>query len=223
MCYSVESSIKTTVISFLAIVYLLSSGLPYFQWIGITLIGWCGMQFAELLLWLTNPRKECTEANKIITMSLIPLVLVSQPLGALFGSLFVIPWNKSSLARKQFFYIFTISIFMIVGYYHFYNPEKICTTVTPQGHLNWSTSTKNTIYDGVLYFMWACVIVLPLFLFWNWKLSVLLALIAIPALGFLYGPLTDSKASIWCFYTSYTSIIASALLFLKNGIWPNLF
>lgn len=46
MCYSVESSIKTTTVSLLAIIYLLSSNIPHFNWIGITLIGWCSMQFA---------------------------------------------------------------------------------------------------------------------------------------------------------------------------------
>ena len=50
MCYSVESSLKTTVLSFFSIIYLLASGIPHFQWLGITLIGWCAMQFEELLL-----------------------------------------------------------------------------------------------------------------------------------------------------------------------------
>ena len=67
MCYSVESSLKTTLVSLSAIVYLLTSNIPHYQWLGVTLIGWCAMQFDELLLWLTNPLKECTKWNKIIT------------------------------------------------------------------------------------------------------------------------------------------------------------
>jgi len=50
MCYSVESSLKTTLLSLAAIIYLLSSRIPHFQLIGAALIGWCGMQFAELCL-----------------------------------------------------------------------------------------------------------------------------------------------------------------------------
>ena len=69
MCYSVKSSLKTTLISLSAIIYLVTSNIPHYQWLGITLIGWCAMQFDELLLWLTNPLKECTEWNKIITMT----------------------------------------------------------------------------------------------------------------------------------------------------------
>ena len=51
MCYSVESSLKTTLISFFSILYLLDSGIPHFQWLGITLIVWCAMQFDELLCY----------------------------------------------------------------------------------------------------------------------------------------------------------------------------
>ena len=102
MCYSVESSLKTTLISFVSIVYLLSSNIPHYQWLGILLIGWCGMQFDELLLWLTEPQKECTKTNEIITMTLIPFTLVSQPLFSLWGSLIVFPWKTSSNLRKQF-------------------------------------------------------------------------------------------------------------------------
>jgi len=54
MCYSAESSLRTSLISFIAIIYLLSSNIPYYNWIGITLIGWCIMQFVEFLLWTTN-------------------------------------------------------------------------------------------------------------------------------------------------------------------------
>ena len=39
--------------------------------------------------------------------------------------------------------------------------------------------------------------------------------------GFLYGQFeTDSHASIWCFYTSWTSVAGSIALFLKQmGIY----
>lgn len=88
MCYSVQSSAKTSLYSFIAIVLLMYSNIPHFKWIAFTLVGWCAMQFAELLLWLTNPRKSCTTANKIITLTIVPLVLCLQPLGVLLGSFF---------------------------------------------------------------------------------------------------------------------------------------
>jgi hypothetical protein len=50
MCYSLESSAKTSGLSLFAIVLLLQSNIPHFQWIGLMMVGWCGMQIAEFLL-----------------------------------------------------------------------------------------------------------------------------------------------------------------------------
>jgi hypothetical protein len=215
MCYSVKSSLKTTTISFIAIIYLLSSRIPHFQWIGVTLIGWCGMQFAELLLWMTKPRTSCTLSNKIITMTLIPLVLALQPLGSLWGSLFVIPWEKSSEFRKKFIIFYSIFIILAVSYVHYFNISKTCTIVTPQGHLHWNTSPHiNKNYNYTIYVLCMVLITFPLLLFWNKNMFMLFLLILTPLFGFLYGMMTDGKPSIWCYYTSYTSFVATGLLLL---------
>jgi len=218
MCYSVESSLKTTLVSLTAIIYLLSSKIPHFQWIAIILVGWCGMQFDELLLWLTNPRKGCTLWNKIITITLIPLVLIMQPLGSLWGSLYAIPWNKSSDSRKTFMIYYTIFIILLVLLYTFINPYKLCTIVTPKGHLFWSTKKlqKYNFYDYIIYFGWAFLIILPLILFWNKNNLPIFILLIMPLFAFIYGLYTDGKPSIWCYYTSYASIIAILLLALKQ-------
>jgi len=219
MCYSVESSLKTTLISVFSIIYLVTSNIPHYQWLGITLIGWCAMQFDELLLWLTNPLKECTKWNKIITMTLIPLTLMLQPLAPLWGSLYVIPWKSSSTMRQYFLQLYTLLVIFIVSIIHFYKPEKICTTVTDDGHLNWLTNSK-IIYTSKMSYIWGIMIILPLFLFWNKNLLLIILLCTIPAIGFIYGHYTDAQGSIWCYYTSYTSIIGSLFLFLqKNNMY----
>lgn len=215
MCYSVESSLKTSSISFLAIVYLLSSNIPHYQWLGITLIGWCGMQFDELLLWLTEPRTECTKWNEIITMTLIPFTLLSQPLFSLLGSLFVFPWKTLSNLRKQFIIFFSVICIIIIYFIHFYKPDKTCTTVTKDGHLNWGT-TKYIRDTVILTAVWAIIIALPLLLFWNKSYLLICLLLIFPIFGYEFGKYTDSQGSIWCYYTSYTSIIASIALFLHQ-------
>ena len=219
MCYSVKSSLKTTSISFIAIVYLLTSKIPHFQWLGIALIGWSGMQFDELLLWLTNPRKGCTQWNKLITMTLIPFTLLSQPLFSLWGSLYVFPWAKLSQLKKLFMLAYTVICTIIIYFVHFYQPDKTCTTVTEKGHLSWTTNNyvkTNNIFTP----LWAIVIALPLLLLWNKKYLLLLLLAILPFIGYQLGSYTDSQGSIWCFYTSYTSIIASIALFLhQNNIY----
>jgi hypothetical protein len=216
MCYSVESSLKTTTLSLIAIIYLLSSGVPHFQWIALILVGWCGMQFDELLLWATNPRKECTIWNKIITLTLIPIVLMLQPLGSLYGSLYVIPWNKSSNFRKNFIVYYSIFIVLAILANTFINPSKFCTIVTPRGHLHWGTSKHReyNIVGYIIYFVWAFLIALPLILFWNVNNLPIILLIITPLIGFVYGLYSDGKPSIWCYYTSYSSIIAIILVLL---------
>lgn len=215
MCYSVKSSLKTTLISFASILYLLTSNIPYFQWIGIALLGWCGMQFDELLLWLTNPRKKCTNWNKIITMTLIPFTLLAQVLCPLWGSLFVYPWKKLSQPTKQFMIFSTIIFTIIIYFVHYYKPSRTCTVVSDQGHLNWILNDY-VHHNNVLPYLWFILIVMPFLLFWKKRILLPLLLTILPAIGIQYGRYTDAQGSVWCYYTSYTSIIASIGLFLQQ-------
>jgi len=177
------------------------------------------MQFVEFLLWLTNPDR-CSNWNNLITITLVPLALILQPLGPLFGSLYVIPWNKSSEFRKYFIYIF--SIFIISWIIYFYNDLSHCTTITPQGHLLWASNklASNRPVEIIFIYLWAFLIILPFLLFWDRSFVIIAMFVFIPLIGFLYDIYyTDSKGSIWCFYTSYSSIIAILLLGLyKSGM-----
>ncbi len=206
MCYSVESSAKTTLYSLIAIVVLLTSGVPHFQWLGVVLIGWCGMQFDELLLWLTNPRKGCTSANKLITVTLIPLVLILQPLGSVLGSFFVKPWNQCEQNRKWFIVLYSVMIIVSMLYLFFKNNKKLCTVVTPSGHLNWWSGTPG--FSPLLYLLWGVAIIFPLFLLWDMSYKIIFIISLLPLFGYHYGLTTDSNASIWCYYTSFTSIVS---------------
>ena len=216
MCYSAASSLRTSVVSALAIVYLLSSGTKHYQWLGVILIGWCGMQFAEYLLWRTDPQKKCTATNQTITLTLIPLVLMLQPLGALYGSLFVIPWDKSTLLRKQFIVGYTILIVLLVLVHTFFRPQKTCTIVTDQYHLHWLTrEIPNSSIRTAVYLLWAALVAIPLYFYWT-KRVLMTFLLVTPILGFIYGAFTDSAGSLWCYYTSYSSVIAAAALAAKQ-------
>jgi len=143
-----------------------------------------------------------------------------QPVGSLLGSLYVIPWAKSTDFRKNFIVFYSGLIIILVSWAHYYDPYKICTNVTKGGHLFWSTvdsEEPDNLYKRVVYFLWGFLIILPLFMFWDKNFTILFALILIPLFGFSQGLFnSDSRASIWCYYTSYTSAIASGFLLLKQ-------
>ena len=218
MCYSIESSLRTTGMSLFAIIYLLNSGIPKFQYLGAVLIGWCAMQFAEALLWMTDPQK-CTTANRLLTLLFIPFVLALQPLGCVWGSLFFNSWNEN----KSFIISYTFFIVILIFFQrHILNPMmfkyKDCATITAKGHLDWSTdvqiNNKHNWYSIISMFVWVVAVGYPLFKFW--KGNRLWPFYVIPLIGILIGIKSDSPGSIWCYITSYASISSVILLFLHN-------
>jgi hypothetical protein len=175
------------------------------------MVGWCGMQIAEFLLWLTKPQKSCTSMNKIITLTLIPLVLLSQPLCGLFGSFFVKPWSACSDNRKLFIVVYSIIVVLMMGIYFYKDAEKYCTVVTPDGHLDWWLSSFTPNYSKgylIRYYIWLAAIFIPIFLLWDISYKAVFAISILPLFGFFYGLKTDSSASIWCHYTSFTAIVS---------------
>jgi len=208
MCYSVESSAKTSLLAFISIAVLFSSNVPHFKWIALMMTGWCSMQVAELLLWLTNPRKSCTTMNKVITLTLIPLILISQPILPIIGSFFVKPWSKCSKNRRMLIVGYSIAISAVFLYYFFSNTTKYCTIVTPQGHLQWflKTNENSKLEMPYGYYLWFIVIVIAAFILWNISYKAIFVILFLPLIGFMYSLTTDAKDSIWCYYSSFSAV-----------------
>ena len=216
MCYSVESSAKTSLFSLVAIILLFTSNVPHFKWIAMILLGWCSMQFAELLLWLTNPRKSCTSMNTLITFTLIPFILLLQPILTTLGSLFVKPWSQCSQNRRLFILLFSIISSLLLVLYFYGNKVKDCTTVTPEGHLDWWISK----YPGnkpIAYTLWLIILIIPILVLWDISYKMVVAIYILPLVGFIYGLRTDAKGSIWCHYASYTAIIGILVYILYQS------
>jgi hypothetical protein len=208
MCYSVESSAKTSLLAFISIAVLFTSNVPHFKWIAVMMIGWCSMQIGELLLWLTNPRKSCTTMNKVITLTLIPLILVSQPILPILGSFFVKPWSQCSKNRQMLIVWYSIIVSAVFLYYFFMNPTKYCTIVTKQGHLQWFLKNGENLKQKmpIGYYIWALIVAIPALLLWNISYKALFVVLLLPLFGFIYGLRTDAKDSIWCYYSSFSAI-----------------
>jgi len=216
MCYSKDSSLYTSTVSFVAIVYLLSSGSPYFQWLGVTLIGWCSMQFAEYLLWSENPKEGCTETNKLVTATLIPISLALQPIAPAFGALFVYPLE--TLRPYLILWVLLVVGTMVVEYAYLCDPEQPCTVVNKEKHLDWSRSKDyaNGVSKSFFYSVWVTLIAMPMIFGWKKGYSLLAAFWIFPFIGYTYGLSTQSPATLWCYYTSWSSIIAAVALLLKQ-------
>ena len=208
MCYSVESSAKTSLLAFISIAVLFSSNVPHFKWIALLMTGWCSMQVAELLLWLTKPRESCTTMNKVITLTLIPLILISQPILPILGSFFVKPWSKCSVNRRMLIVGYSIVISSVFLYYFFNKPTKYCTIVTPQGHLQWflKNSENSKLEMPYSYYLWFIAIIIAAFILWNISYKALFVVLFLPLIGFMYSLTTDAKDSIWCYYSSFSAV-----------------
>ena len=225
MCYSLESSLFTSSISLFAIFILYSSHIPKYQWLAFILFGWSFMQLSEAIIWGSMKFSNCNIVNKFMTIFIIPIVLMLQPLGSLYGASYVVKWENIS----QIYKIICISLIIItilsVLYNQFSNIKRLCSIVTKRGHLNWLLSSDNISSSGKnrgKYFFhkaigWAFMIALPLLLFWKNKYELLLIFL-IPLFGLLYGIFyTDAYPSVWCFMTSFSSILFLVMYLFDNN------
>ena len=175
------------------------------------------MQFAEAGIWASMKWSKCNIVNKFITMFIIPIILMLQVFGPLYGYLFEKPWNKLSHTIKQFFKFFTIFIILLVIIAQYRSVKRNCTIISNQGHLYWLMSSYpgSGGFSGYLvHYIWLGLILIPFILFWKYNILLPFSIVLI---GLIYGiHFTDSKSSIWCFVTSFTSILFLLIYFYET-------
>ncbi len=160
-------------------------------------MGITAMQFVEGFLWLDGPQPHGA-INQLLTIGLIPLALLTQAWGPLFGSIYDLPVGQR---RLPFFLLLILGLTIVVSARIIYQPTY--TQVTPQGHLNWWSTRNPPIYPAWAYGLWAAVIGAP-FLLW-WRPIGQAALIV--SWGWMWAVISynisDSAASHWCFFVSF--------------------
>ena len=87
ICFDATSSLVASGSAYGAAIYLLRRDSPRLKWGGIALMGITAMQWVEGLLWLDGPTPHGA-LNQLLTVWLIPLALLAQAWGPLFGSTF---------------------------------------------------------------------------------------------------------------------------------------
>jgi hypothetical protein len=194
ICINAPSSFIALVFSYGIAFYLLRRKHPKLKWAAIAIMGITAMQLIEGLLWLDGPNPNST-FNKILTVGFIPLVLLTQAWGPLFGSLFVVPFKKR---RAMFFLLLIYAVVHVVVNRIINNP--IYTQVTPQGFLNWYSAVNPPQISPWIYMLWGLTIGAP-FLLWYRPLRQALMIVGWGLfLGVIAFVLTDSPASFWCFF-----------------------
>ena len=124
-------------------------------------MGITAMQWVEGLLWLDGPTPHGT-VNHLLTIGLIPLALLAQARGPLFGSTFDLPVRGR---RWSFFIVLTLGLTIVVAARVIYQPTY--SQVTPQGHLNWWSPQNPPVFLAWAYGLWAAVIGAPFVLWWR--------------------------------------------------------
>ena len=177
-------------------------------------MGITAMQWVEGLLWLDGPQLHGA-LNQILTIAFIPLALLSQAWGPLFGSIYELPIRGR---RKSFFGLLILGLSIVVVARLVYQPSY--TQVTPEGHLNW-WSPQNPPYFAIwAYALWALVIGTPFLLWWRpfWQSLLIVSWGWFWAtVSYLY---TDSAASYWCFYVSFYAAFVLIYAFMLEKQSP---
>jgi hypothetical protein len=212
MCYSLESSIISTGVSLSAILLLFFFvPSPKDRWMALSLTGWCGMQFAELILWWDQVRP--TPLNVFVTTAIIPLVLMLQPLGPLYGSYYLRGWQSSSRGRCLFTVLLSVMVFVGVSYSLFNSPLRNHTMVTEDGHLFWAVSNLPTRSVAMHFYVWVGLITLTTLLTCPSRIDSICLVLSGCAVFYmsLLHVSADSRGSVWCYYTHYISYTSVAL------------
>ena len=168
------------------------------------------MQWVEGLLWLDGPKPNGT-VNQLLTVALIPLALLAQAWGPLFGSLYDQPIRHR---RFAFCLLLIIGLTIVVLARVVHHPTH--TQVTPHGHLNWWSHNNPPVFSAWSYGLWAAVIGTPFLLWWRPLWQGLL----IVSWGWMWATLsylfTDSAASHWCFFVSFYAAFVLVYSFMVS-------
>ena len=197
MCFDATSSLLAAGCAYGVSCYLLRRDNPRLRWGAVALMGITAMQWVEGFLWLDGPTPHGT-INQLLTVGLIPLALLAQVWGPLFGSTFDQPVRRHRLA---FFLLLIVGLTIVVLARVIYRPAY--TQVTPEGHLNWWSPRNPPVFAAWAYGLWGAAIGAPFLLWWRpfWQ-----SLLIVSWGWFWAGAsfvLTDSAASHWCFFVSF--------------------
>ena len=214
MCWSFESSLFTSIFSYSVAIILMARGSPTRAFYGGAIFGVCAMQLAEAFLWHNGDLVEQCKLgglNRLGTQVFIRLALMAQPMGPYLASRRWLPrslhwayavWPVTMHSAKPLRWLlvgdnYTREGRLPIGIDIDYAKLVHCTTLTPQGYLDWGAEQHLALH--LIWFAYIAWVPLhgmhPL-----WK-SIALSLYGLACLLFSWAT-TDSVGSNWCLYVS---------------------
>ena len=210
MCFNATSSLVGGCCAYGVAAYLLRRDNPRLKWGAVALMGITAMQWTEAVLWLDGPKPHGI-VNQLVTIGLIPLALLAQAWGPLFGSAFDRPVRGR---RVPFYFLLILGLAIVVLGRAVYQPTY--TQITPEGHLNWYSPQNPPVFVAWAYGLWAVVIGAPFLLWWRpfWQS------IAIVFWGWLWAIIafliSDNAASYWCFFVTFYAAFVLVYSFMVS-------
>lgn len=210
ICFNATSSLLAGGCAYGVAAYLMRRDSPRLRWSAVALVGITAMQWVEGALWLDGPTPH-GPLNQFLTVALIPLALLVQAWGPLFGSTFDLPIRGR---RLPFYLLLVVGLTIVIAARAYYQPTF--TQITPEGHLNWYSPRNPPDFSPWAYGLWAVVIGAPFLLWWRpfWQ-SLLIV-----SWGWLWATvgfiLTDSAASYWCFFVSFYAAFVLIYAFMAK-------
>jgi hypothetical protein len=197
MCWSLEVSVITGLVSYSIALYLWMRNDGPDQWLAITLFTFSTIQWAEALLWYDEDKnklesKSCL--NKITTQYAIPIILASEGLANLYGA-YLAGHNVNNQT-------FAIYICITIMYFMWINKRSTATTLSKEHNLKWFSD--NSIIECLVFFL---ILTYPFFKYYENTTSLTLIIVSVFLL-LMYSFTKDSFGSNWCFLANILSIIA---------------
>jgi len=199
MCWNFEVSISSGIIIYIIAFYIWFRNYNYDRWVSIVLLAIGAIQWIEAFLWKNLDSKY----NFTITNYLIPLVLLMQLAGSLYGASLYTEINKP----LAIFYGFIIILF----YLAWINDKHIASVFKKS--LSWGNIS---LLSG---FIFISLLILPVILYMKKDFLLKLLTVSFAVIFFIVSIVKYNQtwASHWCLYAVLFSFIALLRPLIPNN------
>ena len=221
MCYSLKSSIKSWIVSFiLCLIILCNQNISNsFTWIALFILTFTQIQIMESIIWGNldkgkDVEQNSTNDNQFITYMILFMLLLQPIVNSGLAYKYSTSPNSSIL-------LVMFMVFIGIIIYEFFTSlnDKFETTIGENGHLVWNRykNTEINKYKKISFFgeahkgkiisiLYLLGLFVP-FLFMDGAIKVIPLLFGSATFLYSYKNYKDEFSSMWCFTSMATSIL----------------